>query len=172
MLDHKKGSYRHRAVRVLLVKKLLDEKVLVHGNIAEEVGVSMQTLKKIIVDLKDPNYLKNLHQEVMLKIRVETQRNNAIKSQLDWRDKLISIKDVQYSLRTTDSIQLSVDRIQKIAHQLGYTFSKMRPLQQYVNKEINIQKRALYASRLIRVLERGLDLCSIDESSFNQLSYG
>jgi hypothetical protein len=41
LLEQKKGTFRHRALRVLLVKKLLDENVLVHGNIAEEVGVTM-----------------------------------------------------------------------------------------------------------------------------------
>ena len=108
----------------------------------------------------------------MLQIRAETIRDNAIKSQLDRRDKAIRIADVQNTLRTDGNIQLSTVRINQIAHELGYKYSKMRPLQQYVNQEVNIQKRALYASRLIRILERGLDILSIDETSFNQLSYG
>jgi hypothetical protein len=108
----------------------------------------------------------------MLQIRAETIRDNTIKSQLDRRDKVIRIADVQFSLRTDNKLQLSTNRINQIAHELGYRYSRMRPLQQYVNQEVNIQKRALYASRLIRILERGLDLLSIDETSFNQLSWG
>jgi predicted transcriptional regulator len=118
--EHKKKNFRHRAIRVLLVKKLLDEKVLVHGNIAEEVGVTLPTLKTIITNLKAPNYLPNLHQKVMLQIRAETIRDNVIKSQLDRRDKVIRIADVQFSLRTDNKLQLSKGRINKIAHELGY----------------------------------------------------
>jgi predicted transcriptional regulator len=89
MSAHPKRSLRHRAVRTLLVKKLLDEGILVPQNIAEEVGVSMTTLKRIITGLEEPNHLKNLHQRVQTKIRVETIRDMNIKTQLDRRDKVI-----------------------------------------------------------------------------------
>jgi hypothetical protein len=78
----------------------------------------------------------------MLQVRAETIRDHTITSQLDRRDKVISIADVQYALKIDNKLELSKVRIQKIAHELGYRYNQMRPLQQYVNKDVNVKKRA------------------------------
>ena len=86
---------------------------------------------------------------------------------MDSSTRVLFVKDVRQKLLKKKGISLSISTVRRVMKAQGYTWKRFKNIQAYVNSQANIDNRQAFAKQMVKLLEQGKKIISIDEASFN-----
>lgn len=140
------------------------------GNIAEEIGLSIQRTKQILKNRDE--YLENGPRLQVLKHHDSRDDYivHLVKEALATQHDLgKSVAEMKCHLEMKHHIKISSFQLHKLMKsRCNLTYVVHKTHEAYVNSAKNIIARCRFAQRLIEQLEKGRVIVNIDESSVNQ----
>lgn len=166
----KRNTERHKMVRDALINYLSSVDKVDLPNIAEELKVSIYTVKRVLKNSQNKIKQMEVIESARERWAKEREELRIIKTMALSKSKVVTVKDMKNVLKVKLGKEMSSFAIRARLKKQGFKWRKKLKLEPYNNTQINIDKRMVFSAQVIFWLERGYNIINVDETSFNSTS--